>query len=156
MSVKNAAYLHHLNRLINRPHHDLLPCCLALLPEARTIECCKRLECHREGLAVFPEPPARDGDTAANMCAPAVGQPPLCRCKESRMPKTKKDTRRKCCLPCRLRSDDFVHELEEPLWVILHFHIDIELDMLVLGLQNPAAVSLTLQRYVGWSGYSPA
>lgn len=50
------------------------------------------------------------------------------------MPETKKNTRRKYRLPCRLHDDYFVHELEEPLRVVLHFHVDIEFDMLVFRL----------------------
>lgn len=50
------------------------------------------------------------------------------------MPKSQKDTRGKVGLPGRLCGDDVVHQREEPLWIVLDLDVNVELDVLVLGL----------------------
>lgn len=52
------------------------------------------------------------------------------------MPKTQKDTRREGRLPTRLCGDNLVHEFEQSVRIILDFDIDVELDMLVFGLNK--------------------
>lgn len=52
------------------------------------------------------------------------------------MPKSQKDTRGKLGLPGRLCGDDFVHQEEEPFWIVLDLDVNVELDVLVLGLHQ--------------------
>jgi hypothetical protein len=50
------------------------------------------------------------------------------------MPYPKKKTRGKVLFPVGLRGDDLVHEREQPVGFVIEFDIDVELDVLVLGL----------------------
>ena len=52
------------------------------------------------------------------------------------MPKSQKDTRGKVGLPGRLCGDDFVHQREEPFRIVLDLDVNVELDVLVLGLRR--------------------
>ena len=53
---------------------------------------------------------------------------------EAGVPQAQENPRCQQCLPSRLRGDDAIHQREKAIGVILHFHVNIKLDVLVLGL----------------------
>jgi hypothetical protein len=57
------------------------------------------------------------------------------------VPEPEKNARGKHCLPVGLRRDNLVHERKKAVRIILNFHVDVEFDMLVLGLNLGDIVS---------------
>ena len=53
---------------------------------------------------------------------------------ETWVPKPENDARRQPSLPFGVRGDNLVHQRENPLWLVIHFYVNIEFDVLVLWL----------------------
>ena len=121
-------------RVVHGPRHNTLTRRLAVLPELCAIRHCECRELDREHVTAVPEILARDGDALADVRAAAVWEVRLRVRQEAGMPESEQDTRGEDGLPVRLCGDDLVHEGEEVGGLVLDLHVDIELDVLVLGL----------------------
>lgn len=61
------------------------------------------------------------------------------------MPDAEEDPWSQLGLPVIVRRNDSVHETEQPRRVILHLHVDIKLDVVVLGLDERYELSSASQ-----------
>jgi hypothetical protein len=50
------------------------------------------------------------------------------------MPESEDDTRCQLVLPIGVRGNRLIHQHEDPFWLVVHFYINVELDVLILGL----------------------
>jgi hypothetical protein len=64
----------------------------------------------------------------------AVREMHLGRAHEAWVPNPEDDAGRKSGLPFWERGNNPVHQNENPLWLIVHFYVNVEFDMLVLWL----------------------
>lgn len=128
--------LHHVVRLVHCPHHQVLPRGLALRSEFLSIAGRQSAKCHRKSIAVVPEVLARNVRTVSNIRPAAIWHPGLGERQEARVPQPQDDPWRETRLPFRLRSDNFIHQGEEAVRIILWLYIDVELDVQVFGLST--------------------
>ncbi len=66
------------------------------------------------------------------------------------MPQSQENSWSQVDFPVRLRRDDFVHQLEQSLRVILGLYVDIELDMQILRLRVEERHLISLQIHDDW------
>lgn len=69
---------------------------------------------------------------------------------ESRMPQSQENSWGQIDFPVRLRRDDFVHQLEQSLRVILGLYVDIEFDVQILRLRVEERYFISLQIHDDW------
>lgn len=98
------------------------------------IYCRQRRKTHREHLHVLPEILSRHSGVFADVRSPAVRQMLNGVREERGVPQPEDDARREDGLPARLGGDDRVHERKETRRGIGGFDVDVELDVVVLGL----------------------
>lgn len=123
---------HHLQRVVYSPDHDMLSSLCGVPSEALAFGVCENVEEHAEDLAGIPKEFACNLEGDTDMRQGEIGEVRLCRGDEARVPEAEQDSGCKGRLPVILSRDDFVHELEQPIGVILNLDIDVELDMPVL------------------------
>lgn len=89
-----------------------------------------------KGIAVIPEIFPCVVDVSANIGSSAKRQSLLCERNKTGMPETQNNSRSKSGLPIRLRSDNLMHQPEEPAGVVLDLDVHVKLNMLILRLQK--------------------
>ena len=89
---------------------------------------------HRERIALIPEILPGNAHAVPNVRAFAIPKLFLRVGEEARVPQPKQYPGRKERLPVIVRADDLVHQPEEACRVVLDFDVDVEFDVLVLGL----------------------
>ena len=53
---------------------------------------------------------------------------------ETWMPESEDDTGRQLVLPVGVRGNRLIHQSENPFWVVVHFYVNVKLDVLILRL----------------------
>jgi len=105
--------LHHLVRVIHRPHHQTLSRILALSPELFTISSGQRAKSNRKSIAIIPEILPCDVGVSADVGPSAIRQLCLCGCDKTGMPQTQDNSGSQSGLPIGLSSYNLMHQCEE-------------------------------------------
>ena len=116
---------HHLQRIVDGPHHDMLPSLCRILSEPLAFSSSECMEEDAEDLAGIPKVFTRNFEGDANMGEGKVGQMCFRSRNKARVPKAQQDSGRKERFPIFLSRNNLVHELEESVRVILNLDVDL-------------------------------